>query len=159
MTITQPVGYKKEKISVLKKREDFLRVAKAQTRWVSPGMVVQVCPQPHQDGAGDQQIRVGFTASKKVGSAVQRNRAKRRLREVARRVIPDKGHKGHDYVLIARAGIENRAFDDLIRDLKWSLKRLAGQKSGGAPDSKSPRPVPGKQSGKINRAAKTEVKK
>lgn len=67
-------------------------------------------------------IRVGFTCSKKVGNAVARNRAKRRLREIARIVLPQHGQAGWDYVLIGRQGLTaSRDFrqmqDDLIRAL------------------------------------------
>ncbi|WP_417320025.1 ribonuclease P protein component [Emcibacter sp.] len=117
---------KEKKVTVLKKRSDFLRIARANKKWVAPGMIVQTCPQPEGVKAGDG-IRVGYTTSKKVGNAVVRNRARRRLREVVRKVLAEKGRAGQDYVLIARAGIQDRSFDDLIRDLKWSLKRLADQ--------------------------------
>ncbi|WP_321397094.1 ribonuclease P protein component [Emcibacter sp.] len=120
---------KGKKITVLQKRSDFLRVARANKKWIAPGMIVQTCAQPEGVVTGDG-IRVGYTTSKKVGNAVVRNRARRRLREVVRKVLPEKGQSGQDYVLIARAGIEDCSFDDLIRDLSWSLKRLAGQKDG-----------------------------
>jgi ribonuclease P protein component len=74
---------------------------------------------------GDPSIRVGFTCSKKVGNAVARNRAKRRLREVARMVLPAQGKPGWDYVLIGRKDVTaERDFEDLKGDLKFALKRL-----------------------------------
>lgn len=69
--------------------------------------------------------RVGFTASKKVGSAVARNRARRRLRAVAADVLPRLGLNGIDYVLIARAGTLTRDFGDLTRDLLKALEVVA----------------------------------
>lgn len=70
-------------------------------------------------------MRVGFTCSKKVGNAVARNRAKRRLREVARAILPQTGHLGWDYVLIGRAGATaQRPFEDLKGDLIYALKKL-----------------------------------
>jgi ribonuclease P protein component len=69
-------------------------------------------------------IRVGFTASRKVGNAVRRNRARRRLRAVAEQVLPAHAERGHDFVLIARAATVDRAFDALIGDLIAGLKRL-----------------------------------
>lgn len=72
-------------------------------------------------------IRVGFTCSKKVGNAVARNHAKRRLREVARAVLPELGHAGWDYVLVGRAvETETRDFQDLLNDLRFAIKKVHG---------------------------------
>jgi len=112
------------KISVLKKRQDFLWVASGRKKWVSNSMIVQVAETPRVEGGDISAIRVGYTASKKVGNAVKRSRAKRRLREVVRQVLDQKGVQGHDYVLIARTNTVDLAFDQLIRDFSWCLKRL-----------------------------------
>ena len=72
--------------------------------------------------------RVGFTSSRKIGKAVVRNRAKRRLREAARRVLPIKGRQDWDYVLVARPEITvSRRFADLVGDLDGALARLHGE--------------------------------
>lgn len=74
---------------------------------------------------GKPTIRVGFTCSKKVGNAVVRNRAKRRLRAIAREFLPVAGQPGWDYVLIGRAeATAVLPFDDLRRDLAHALRRL-----------------------------------
>lgn len=75
-------------------------------------------------------MRVGFTASKKVGNAVRRNRAKRRLRAVADAVLKDRATPGHDYVLIARAATVERDYADLVDDLHFSLKRIGLLREG-----------------------------
>lgn len=70
-------------------------------------------------------IRIGFTASKKVGNAVARNRAKRRLRALARATLPAHARPGWDYVLVARAGeTALRAFATLEEDLAHALARI-----------------------------------
>lgn len=106
----------------LKTRADFLRVAAGQRRAVAAGLVLQAAPRP-QGGCGSP-VRLGFTASRKVGNAVVRNRAKRRLRAVAASVLPREGESGTDYVLIARASTVDRPFADLVADLERAVRRL-----------------------------------
>jgi len=78
---------------------------------------------------GRATIRVGFTCSKKLGNAVRRNRAKRRLREVARQLLPEHGRPGWDYALIGRAGMTaGRPFDELQRDFRFALRKLHGER-------------------------------
>lgn len=104
------------KIKTLTKRADFLRAARAR-RVVTPGFILQICPRGDKDP-----MRVGFTCSKKVGNAVARNRAKRRLREIARLDLPQCGVTGTDYVLIGRADVTaTRPFDQLRTDLRTAL--------------------------------------
>ena len=73
---------------------------------------------------GDLSIRVGFTASKKVGNAVDRNRARRRLRSAVDAVMPLHAKGAHDYVVIARAQTVRRPYGALLEDLAGALKRL-----------------------------------
>ncbi|MDF1707792.1 MAG: ribonuclease P protein component [Paracoccaceae bacterium] len=109
-------------IHVMKIRADFLRCARA-GRQGTAGMMVQARQRRADEPVSG--IRVGFTCTKKVGNAVARNRAKRRLREVARMVLPDHGRDGWDYVLIGREGATAaRPFEDLKRDLISALKKL-----------------------------------
>ena len=76
-------------------------------------------------GDGSATVRVGFTCSRKVGGAVVRNRAKRRLREVARRMLPDHGRVGWDYALIGRAGATaGLPFSRLEQDFVRALARI-----------------------------------
>jgi ribonuclease P protein component len=72
-------------------------------------------------------IRAGFTATKRLGGAVVRNRAKRRLREAARALLPVHGEAGSDYVFIARQGAAERPWDRLLDDMKRALISLASQ--------------------------------
>jgi len=87
-----------------------------------PGFVLQTAPAPAETPS--RAVRVGFTVSRKVGNAVQRNRVRRRLREVARMVIPDQARADLDYVLVGRQAALNRDFAALRQDLIEALKRL-----------------------------------
>jgi len=78
-------------------------------------------------GDDDPQVRVGFTCSKKVGNAVARNRAKRRLRAIASEVLLKNAQAGWDYVLIGRHdATAQRDFIDLKNDLKYAMKKVHG---------------------------------
>ena len=74
---------------------------------------------------GRSLIRAGFTATRKIGGAVVRNRAKRRLREAARQLLPLHGRAGFDYVFIARGGTTARPWLRLLDDMKSALISLA----------------------------------
>ncbi|WP_338052107.1 ribonuclease P protein component [Roseicyclus persicicus] len=109
--------------SVLTQRADFLRAARAK-RVPLPGFLLQARRRAPEEPAGTP-IRVGFTCSKKVGNAVARNRAKRRLREIARAVLPVDGRPGWDYVLVGRAeATASLPFDQLKADLSRALRTL-----------------------------------
>ena len=103
----------------LKKRSDFLRAAKAY-RQGTTGFHLQARSRKDQ-----APFRVGFTCSKKVGNAVVRNRAKRRLREIARLVMHHHAKPGWDYVLIGRANVTaTHDFNQMQRDLIWALSKV-----------------------------------
>ena len=110
-----------EKIAVkrLKTRADFLRAARG-IRRVEGAVTLETCATP-QTAALPATARVGFTASKKIGNAVARNRAKRRLRAAASQLLPLLGRKGHDYVLVARATTGTRAYHALLADVTAAL--------------------------------------
>lgn len=108
------------------KRADFLRAASARRQGTN-GFLLQA-----RDRAdADPSIRVGFTASKKIGNAVLRNRAKRRLRALVREVLADRARPGWDYVLVARpAATVTRAYADLRSDLEQALQSVHRGRDG-----------------------------
>jgi ribonuclease P protein component len=87
-----------------------------------PGFVLQAAPAPAELTLAA--IRVGFTVSRKVGNAVVRNRVRRRLREVAKLVIPAQARSDLDYVLVGRQAALKRDFATLQRELVEALKKL-----------------------------------
>lgn len=121
----------------LTQRTEFLKAARA-TRQGTAGLMVQARKRDAAEPQPDA-IRVGFTCSKKVGNAVARNRAKRRLREIARLVLPDQGHPGWDYVLIGRAGATGtRDFGALQSDLRYALRKLHAPQKPSAKTAPTP---------------------
>ena len=120
----------------LTKRWQFLACAKG--RSLACGAVaVQVLERID----GEPWIGVGFTATKKVGGAVVRNRAKRRLREAARRMLPLHGSLSHDYVFVARTGTPQRDWSRLLDDVKSALVGLAAGGGDARPPRSSARPT------------------
>lgn len=115
-------------ITRLKQRAEFLRVAGARCKWATPGLVLQAAASEAARAAPGG-VRVGFTASRRVGPAVDRNRARRRLRAAAARVMPERARRGHDYVVIARRETLTRPFADLVGDLETALDRVARKKA------------------------------
>ncbi len=108
----------------LKRRAEYLRAARGR-RFAMPGLVLQMTKRPDSE-AGP--FRVGFTVSRKVGNAVKRNRARRRLKEAAREVMPRYGLPGRDYVVIGRAGTLTRPFALLLADMERALAKVHGSR-------------------------------
>ncbi len=105
---------------MLTRRADFL-AANAGKRSPMPGFVLLA----RDRGDGDPAMRIGYTVTKKIGGAVIRNRLKRRLRALAREILPEAGLPGHDHVLIGRSNGVEREFDRLRTELRQALAKLA----------------------------------
>jgi ribonuclease P protein component len=102
----------------LRQRADFLAAASG-AKTPAAGFVLQANRRRDSDG-----VRVGFTVSKKVGTAVERNRVRRRLREIVR-LAPDATLRpGHDYVLIGRRAALELPFAKMVEDFNRALSRV-----------------------------------
>ena len=114
------------RIGRLRRRSEYLRVARAGRKWVAKGLVLQARPcgdqNRHADGEAD--LWLGITVSRRVGKATKRNRARRRLRAAAAAVLPRLAAVDHDYVVIGRAATLTRAFPSLLSDFESALARL-----------------------------------
>jgi ribonuclease P protein component len=114
------------KITTIRKRADFLLAASSGFKFVKPSVIVQSRKREDTD-----EMRIGFTATKKLGNAVIRNRAKRRMRAAAAKLVPEFGLPGCDYVFIGREKVYMGKFSELLCDMRHSLKRLADQMTEG----------------------------
>jgi len=110
-------------IGRLKTRPEFLFV-KGGTRFATPSLVLQARHRLPSAAHAPNLARFGFTATKGLGGAVVRNRARRRLKEAVRLTAPAHASEGYDYVLIARGGAVQRPFIDLIKDLERALAHV-----------------------------------
>lgn len=115
-------------VETLRRRADFLRVAGGR-KAVLPGLVLQARATPREAAPAGSTVRVGFTASRKVGPAVSRNRARRRLRALVREILPAEARPGFDYVVIARAATVERPFAELRVDLQTALDKVGARRS------------------------------
>jgi ribonuclease P protein component len=126
-----PVGLSREltpsRLETLKRRSEFNAV-RGGARWSCPSFLIEARPRASPGPASDATIasgpRIGFTVTRKLGSAVVRNRIRRRLKEAARHLAARHARPECDYVLIAREGALNRPFSDLVQDLATALDRV-----------------------------------
>lgn len=129
-------------LEILRKRADFLRAASAR-RSGTQGFLLQARERKEGEPVAPELARIGFTCSKKVGNAVARNRAKRRLREIARLTLLNQGVAGWDYVLVGRPDVTaTREFTALLDDLKRALADVHSGKP------QKPRPPAANQRGR-----------
>ena len=100
----------------LKKRHDFIKISQQGRRFFATAFVLQVLDRGDSQSPNTE-VRVGFTTSRKVGNAVQRNRARRRLRELARLTLPSVAQSGCDYVFIGTKATIDYPFAKMQQDL------------------------------------------
>ncbi len=106
-------------IVTLRKRSDFLRIQNSEVKVAAKGLVL--CAIPCSESS---HVRVGFTVTKTVGNAVERNRVRRRLRALVREILPRFSSSPADYVLIGRKAALTRDYEGLEKDLKYALHTI-----------------------------------
>jgi ribonuclease P protein component len=109
------------RLTTLKRRAEFLRIRKG-ARWAAAAFVMEA--KRRVDGGLAAQARFGFTVSKEVGGAVQRNRIRRRLKAAVRDLAPQHAQRDFDYVLIARRPALDCDFAALVADLVKAFARV-----------------------------------
>lgn len=112
-------------VTTLKKRKEFLAIARSGTKVVCSGFILQALPCNRPDDTST--IRVGYTVTRKVGCAVVRNRVKRRLRVLVHDILLHHAPSGYDYVLIGRHSTKTRSFSSLEGDMRYCLRKLNAQ--------------------------------
>ena len=121
----------------LKRRTDFRAIAETGVRAPAKAFVLQALRRQKAEQETEQEeglVRVGFTVSRQVGNAVERNRVRRRLREMVRLKPKEAFTPGYDYVLIGRRNALTCPFSDIARELDGALRRIAT----GAPHKRPP---------------------
>jgi ribonuclease P protein component len=133
--VARTTAQARARLATLKRRPEFLRV-RTGARWATASFVLE--GKRREQPALPEGPRFGFTVSKQVGGAVERNRIKRRLKATVRGILPDHVRGDFDYVLIARRPALDAAFATLASDLVEALQRVHARK---------PRPQRGKAAG------------
>lgn len=122
-------------LDMMRRRRDFVAASSKGVKIGGPLVALQM----NDRGAAEEAPRVGFTATKRVGNAVERSRMKRRLREAARQALGEAARPGCDYVLIARRAVLDTTFDRLLRDVAQAAKRAHGRAVGDGGEDRAAR--------------------
>jgi ribonuclease P protein component len=116
-------GTASTRLATLKRRADFLRV-RGGSRWATPAFVLEAKRRSGSPALEDGAARFGFTVSRQVGAAVERNRIRRRLKAAVRDVLRDHARRDFDYVLIARRPALDAVYTALVSELVQALDRV-----------------------------------
>ena len=122
-TAAAAAATRRSRLATLKRRSEFLRIRKG-ARFATPAFVLEAKRRDDESELEPDGARFGFTVSKQVGNAVERNRIKRRLKAAVRDVVRDHARSDFDYVLIARRAALDAGFAALVSDLIKALGRV-----------------------------------
>jgi ribonuclease P protein component len=126
------------RLARLTQRKQFLAAAELGRRFRSSAFTAQVLDAPLRDVDGvalsePEGVRLGLTASRKVGNAVKRNRIRRRLRAAAALALREQRDRPCDVVLVARPETITAGFQTLIDDIAIAIERARPQGHGRKP--------------------------
>ena len=125
INITSEHKSRRHLYGALRQRRDFLFVQQKGVRQVMTHFILQAAVKPTSTASQPAfSYRTGVTASKKVGNAVARNRAKRRMRVLFSKLECDHAPSGTDYVLVARRSLVQAAWTELLADFSIAAKRI-----------------------------------
>ena len=117
----------KKLVGRLKKRSEFINVTANGKKWVTRGFILVANAQREKSTPDLEYLpRVGFTATKKIGNSVVRNKAKRILRAISQEVLTSSNTPAWDYVIIARKTLTTSNYEDLKKDFRWAIKKIRG---------------------------------
>jgi ribonuclease P protein component len=125
------------RLVTLKRRAQFLRIRKG-ARWATSAFVLEAKPRDDEAAGAGQEARFGFTVTKQIGKAVERNRIRRRLKAAVKELQVAHARGGFDYVLIARRPALTSAYSALVSDLATAFERVH-RAPGSTPAKKAPR--------------------
>ena len=115
----------KKLVGRLKKRSEFINVTANGKKWVTRGFILVANAQREKSTPDLEYLpRVEFTATKKIGNSVVRNKAKRILRAISQEVLTSSNTPAWDYVIIARKTLTTSNYEDLKKDFRWAIKKL-----------------------------------
>jgi ribonuclease P protein component len=141
-------GATKVRVNRLRRRREFVAVAATRWRWVGPAFVLQAGPRSEPTTIG-----IGFTASRRIGNAVARNRARRRLRAAVRAILPGPAEPGYDYVIVARPAILTCSFDLILEDLTTAFAQVTRRRRDGTRKDAASAGPPGSPAGRSGSTA------
>jgi ribonuclease P protein component len=146
------------RLSTLKQSGEFKRV-RGGARATCPAFIIEARArvagaETNSSDGPDDLARFGFTITKKIGGAVERNRIRRRLKEAVRALQPGLVKAGHDYVVVARRAALTDRFEDLVSALHLTIEKMhrphaerpAGDRPHGPAKGKGPRVARGQGS-------------
>lgn len=119
----------------LRKRSSFVKASSQGTKFITQSFIMLMLPDPELEAEQPPYVRVGYTVTRKMGNAVNRNRIRRRLREAVRACASESLSAGQAYVMIARNKALLCPFSELMRDIRFAAARI-GRRANSPKESK-----------------------